>query len=61
MADIIYSILHFFGQKVCNTAISNCEQYYTWGCNINPSGTILGSMGMILGVPKVPFFGFSDC
>ena len=46
---------------VYNTAIPNWEQYYTWGCNINPSGTILGSMGMILGVPKVPFFGFSDC
>ena len=44
-----------------NTAIPNWEQYYTRGCNINHSGMILGSMGMILGVPKVPFFGFSDC
>ena len=46
---------------IINTAIPNWEQYYTRGCNINHSGMILGSMGMILGVPKVPFFGFSDC
>ena len=50
-----FSLLSF------NTAIPNWEQYYTQGCNINHSGMILGSMGMILGVPKVPFFGFSDC